>query len=136
MRTVCLSAVALVLVACGSTRPVLSASSDAQGVLTVEGSHWDSCSNVQVTLPAPWGSATHALSGGSFLAVYPVLDVKPYAGRIVAIPSGCALPERVEATTQIKVGDNPRVTARLNEQANSQHGCRALRFRALSLAMR
>jgi hypothetical protein len=60
---------------------------------------------VQVTLPAPWGTATHALSGGSFSAVYPVPDVKPYAGRVVVIASGCAGSERVEATTRIKVGD-------------------------------
>jgi hypothetical protein len=105
VRAVLLGTLAFLLVACGATKPSVSASTDKEGVLTVRGTEWTGCGDVRVKLPAPWGSTTQTPSGKNFSLVYAHPGVKPYAGIVVVTQPGCGGRGGLEAATKIKVGD-------------------------------
>jgi hypothetical protein len=84
----------------------LSARSDADGVLYVDGSGWTCPGNVSVDLPAPWaGTKVQPVNDGEFHLTYARPTVKPYSGTVTATQL-CGQDDVLRAKTVIVIGDN------------------------------
>jgi len=101
MRSLPLVLLIVALVGCsgGGKGASLDAHSDSEGVLYVNGTGWEGCSRVRVTLPEPWASSeSHVPRNGQFALVYAHPEVMPYSGVVKATCSA-------SAATKIRVGD-------------------------------
>jgi hypothetical protein len=83
----------------------LSARSDEDGVLYVDGSGWTCPGKVRVDLPAPSAETeVQPVNNGDFTLTYARPSVKPYAGTVTAAQE-CRAGESLHAETEIVVGD-------------------------------
>lgn len=83
----------------------LSARSDADGVLFVDGGGWRCQGKVSVDLPQPWaGTKVQPINDGEFHLTYARPTVKPYSGTVTARQQ-CGRGDALRARTTIIVGE-------------------------------